>query len=67
MTPIHISPPKQSGTKSWTVVTADTQRELNKAAQHLKTEIHQKGEYQSPHLDLTYKQVERIQKMNDAG
>jgi hypothetical protein len=66
MTPIHISSPKQSGTKVWFIVTADTLHELEQiCAQHLigrKTgaEIHQRGDYQPPHLDLNPKQIERI-------
>lgn len=60
MTPIHISPPKHSGTKSWAVVTADTPHELEQVCRKTGAEIHQKGEHQSPHLDLNYKQVERV-------
>lgn len=62
MTPVHIAP-KQSGTKHWLVVTADTSHELHQAAEKTGTEIRQKGN-QPPHLDLNPKQVKRI---NDAG
>jgi hypothetical protein len=66
MTPIHISSPKQSGTKVWSIVTANTLHELERACRKTGAEIHQKGDYQPPHIDLNPKQIKRVCRSNAA-
>ena len=52
---------KKSGNKEWCHLTADSDKELERAAKVLGVRIHGRGR-QKPHLDLNRKQARRAMK-----